>query len=181
MRGKIQVISSAQPSRAAGIFVASDYEIILPVLLHTSPYLLPAVAGPINIVFGNPRQDCAGHGICMLEFRSPVVRPARGCRRPVPVGLRYNATTGLLRLKVRRVELPANIYTRQFGGKHFVVESPYRLPRQVCARLGAAHDLCILPGKYRLVRGEKTLTAFLYPQALGTAPAAAVATNNVPA
>lgn len=82
-----------------------------------------------DVVFGSPRRQCAGSGICRIVAWSDLAMRSVDCPQ-YSVHLYKTGPTELL------LELPLNAlstdqFDRLFSGPHFVVEATYRLPLSI--------------------------------------------------
>lgn len=113
--------------------------------LKTSPVITA------EVIFGSPKKNCAGIGICKV---SPVdnvttVMPCRSVRTEV-ASIKRNS----LRLRVPMDGLCANVLDRQFRLGRFKMEETFELPRWLVAQLqlAATH---IKAGSYPVTFSER--------------------------
>lgn len=85
-----------------------------------------------EVIFGSPKKNCAGIGICKVSpvDNATTVMPCRSVRTEI-AGVRNNS----LRLRVPMDGLCANLIDRQFRLGRFKMEEAFELPEWLVAQL----------------------------------------------
>lgn len=85
-----------------------------------------------EVIFGSPKKNCAGIGICKVSpvDNTTTVMPCRSVRTEI-AGVRNNS----LRLRVPMDGLCANLIDRQFRLGKFKMEEAFELPGWLVAQL----------------------------------------------
>ena len=98
-----------------------------------------------EVVFGDPKQvNCCGVGICRL-FPS---NPHRSSRIPsIPAAL-YFLQGGGIELRLRRSDLPDDVFRKQFSSGFFRVQTALNLPRWLQNKMPTYALITIPSGDY---------------------------------
>lgn len=113
-----------------------------------------------DIVFGSPRDDCRGNGICKIVLTEalPTQSAARtDCRRARAI-LRLERA-GAVSLEFRRTDLCAFLYRHYFRGNHFSLPQACPLPVELLRKIdlnsdalqAGSYPLEITPAGFRVV------------------------------
>ncbi len=118
--------------------------------IHTSFYEFPEVFG--DIVFGSPKDECRGSGICSVvaladtpaASRNNDCRRARACLRP-------DAARGSVEVVFRAADLCSHLLKNVFRHPSFALSVPCVLPESVVTTLGLTGSV-LIPGTYPIRR-----------------------------
>jgi hypothetical protein len=117
--------------------------------LPTSPQIIRCLSGcnalRADVVFGSPRRNCAGSGICRIVAWSDLATKSTQC--PQYRARLYKSQPQELLLEVPLTNMPRRQFDQLFFGPHFVVEATFRLPLSITRTL-FGHRTEIAAGEY---------------------------------
>lgn len=104
-----------------------------------------------DIIFGSPKDDCYGSGICKVVAASdsPISTNKRNCKQ-APAIMTVEADRRMVTLVFFRAHLCVDILRTQFRNEAFYVPHAAAMPAQVNAFLGLPAGASILPGHYTI-------------------------------
>ena len=98
-------------------------------------YVTESRRGPrVEVVFGSPRRDCRGMGICKMEHQRREEGALRDCPRGA-VHLQLDSS-GRLLLHFDRTSMSRAVYARYFAAGTFTLDTSFDLPGPVVLNLG---------------------------------------------
>ena len=104
-----------------------------------------------DVVFGSPREDCAGTGICRIEAlaASPAAAGPRECRRARATLSSSDAHS--LVLCFRRSDLCSHLFRHYFRNDHFCLPQGCSLPGELAQSMQLAYNE-LIPGNYPIAQ-----------------------------
>jgi hypothetical protein len=121
------------------------------------PLRLPASMGvegiKSNVIFGSPRQDCNGTGICQIaSFDGVMSRKNKQCR--ITTGYAQPSSDGgSLRIAFRKTDMCCRLYANHFHRGVFQMSDACTLPSAFCQKLGTEKSV-LRPGTYKVQEAE---------------------------
>lgn len=117
--------------------------------IHTSFYEFPEVFG--DIVFGSPKDECRGSGICSVVALAdaPAASRHNDCRR-ARARLRPDAAGGI-EVVFRAQDLCSHLLKNVFRHTTFAMPDACELPERVASALGL-NGSTLVPGTYPIRR-----------------------------
>jgi len=113
-----------------------------------------------EIVFGSPRRECRGFGICKVVETSPN-RKYHGCTSGVPAQISVLSSNGIS-VFMKQECIPSEIMGEHFGGEYFIVEHPYYFTPEMSNKLGGQNVQLVIPtGVYFFTRTNKGVNLYL--------------------
>lgn len=104
---------------------------------------------PCEVVFGSPKMDCRGTGICKLMGYSGAVETGqRSCRQNPGFLIPFKDGKGLA-LVFRRELMCANVMRTHFRKETLTLKDNFRLPQSLIDKLGLNTKM-LKAGAYRL-------------------------------
>lgn len=117
----------------------------------------PVAAGLIHcdVIFGSPRSDCSGAGICkIVDINSEQYPPLKRSCRLAPALLTANTAGNALTMTFLREFLCVHLLRHHFRTGVLEVVEACPIPERVATTLGLT-GLDILPGQYAIEAGER--------------------------
>lgn len=108
-----------------------------------------------DVVFGSPRRNCAGSGICRIIAWSDLAHQTAKC--PQYRARLYKIQAQELLLEIPLAAMPRWQFDQLFSGPNFVVEATFRLPLPITRTL-FGHRTEIAAGEYPFVIRQDILT-----------------------
>jgi hypothetical protein len=102
-----------------------------------------------DVIFGSPRDDCRGTGICKIVSRAAAPAGVRGsCQRARAV-LRRDAASGGLLVRIDKGHLCAHLMHTYFRHRHLEFSDACLLDACIAKALGL-DGVVVCPGRYAL-------------------------------
>ena len=114
-----------------------------------------------EIVFGNPKLNCAHFGICqILQDQEATPKNIAAHSKPCATsayGLLSKHEQGLM-FQFETKDLSESVLNQYFSRADFLVDCIYRLPSKLCRALGFEQDTYIETGTYNITHNTQSLT-----------------------
>ncbi|GJM32812.1 MAG: hypothetical protein DHS20C18_18130 [Saprospiraceae bacterium] len=107
-----------------------------------------------EVVFGSPKKNCAGVGICSMN---PLIQEPTNYAFPCQkvIAQLMVEKQQLLLLRLSKQGLCPHLAMRQFPKNKFILKTNFKLPASICARLNIQKDL-IPAGTYSVEENEES-------------------------
>ncbi len=114
--------------------------------LISSPSQILPIELNAEIIFGNPNQDCHGHGICLVCFTEHISIRWKCPNTKARISLNINEELCML---FPYAHLQPEYQAKYFANNRFVITDPYTLPELLANALGLEGRV-VQAGEYRV-------------------------------
>lgn len=107
-----------------------------------------------NVIFGSPRQDCNGTGICQIASFDGKILQRKNNNCSATIGYVSAQSDGAaLRIKFRKTDLCCRLYANHFYKGQFKMTDACQLSAALCKQYGIQHSI-LKPGTYKVVEAD---------------------------
>ncbi len=99
-----------------------------------------------DVVFGSPRNDCEGTGICRITGFNSIQSSKKSCRKTRGFA-RLDTSSNTLILQFQRVAMCPRLYANHFYKGSFHMSDPCLMGKDLCAKIGKS-SVSLMPGTY---------------------------------
>ncbi|MCC7246563.1 MAG: hypothetical protein IT269_12850 [Saprospiraceae bacterium] len=99
-----------------------------------------------DVVFGSPRNDCEGTGICRISGFNSIQSTKKTCRKTRGLA-RFDASSNSIIIQFRRTMMCPRLYANHFYTGRFHMSDPCWLGKDLCRKINQT-SVCMMPGTY---------------------------------